>query len=263
MLPHLKSASLISLGQLCNDNCNIVLNKTKLFVLKNNQLLLQGYRNNQDGLWDIPLPQSPTPLNSSITPLLPPQPTPSKEVLSVILRKNQTHIDLVTYLHAACFSPVKSTFLRAIKNNHFTTWPGLTEDIINKSLEPSLASAQGHLNQERQNLQSTKPQPFVRIKIEDEDDITFPTPSNTTTISNEVCYTMITASDTTSKAYIDLTGRFPFQSSRGRNYILVAYHYDANAILAIALKNKSKEEIKRGWDEINTQCAIAGVQPKT
>jgi hypothetical protein len=261
VLPHLKSASLISLGQLCNDNCNVVLNKKKLFVFKDNKLILRGYRNNQDGLWDIPLPQpSSTSSTSSFSNTNHIQYPISSA--SVILRKRQTNIDLITYLHAACFSPVKSTFIRAIKNNHFSTWPGLTVELVNKTLDNNLPSSKGHLNQERQNLQSTKNK-YIPIKVENQEDDLFPPSTQNQSISNEVCYTMITASESQQKAYMDLTGRFPFQSSRGRNYILVAYHYDANAILAIALKNKSKEEIQRGWDEINTKCAIAGVQPKT
>ena len=35
---------------------------------------------------------------------------------------------------------------------------------------------------------------------------------------------------------MDLMGRFPYQSSRGHEYILVAYNYDGNAILAQPLK---------------------------
>ena len=33
-----------------------------------------------------------------------------------------------------------------------------------------------------------------------------------------------------STAYQDLTGRFPMKSSRGNEYILIRYHYDANFI---------------------------------
>ena len=32
---------------------------------------------------------------------------------SVILRKRQRHTDLMEYLHASCFGPVKSTFIKA------------------------------------------------------------------------------------------------------------------------------------------------------
>ena len=38
--------------------------------------------------------------------------------MSIIVK--QTHHDLVQYLHAACFSPVSSTWNKAIKNNNFT-----------------------------------------------------------------------------------------------------------------------------------------------
>ena len=36
--------------------------------------------------------------------------------ISVIIQKKKTHTELVQYLHAASFSPVKSTFRKAIKN---------------------------------------------------------------------------------------------------------------------------------------------------
>lgn len=64
---------------------------------------------------------------------------------------------MATYLHTACFSPAKSSFVKAINNNHTTTWPGLKASFVNKYLAASLLSQRGHLNQERQNLQSTKP----------------------------------------------------------------------------------------------------------
>jgi hypothetical protein len=40
--------------------------------------------------------------------------------------------DLINYLHAACFSPVKSKWIAAIKNGNFTSWPGLTERAVEK-----------------------------------------------------------------------------------------------------------------------------------
>ena len=55
ILPHLKSSSLISLGKLCDDGCNILLNRTKLYAIKNRKIILEGDRNHRDGLWDIPV----------------------------------------------------------------------------------------------------------------------------------------------------------------------------------------------------------------
>ena len=55
VLPQLKSASLISLGQLCDNKCTILLDKKKISVYKDNKVIINGYRNPIDGLWDIPI----------------------------------------------------------------------------------------------------------------------------------------------------------------------------------------------------------------
>ena len=55
ILPGLKSALLISLGQLANDNCAIVLTNNQLLAIKNKKIILTGTRNKNDGLRDIPI----------------------------------------------------------------------------------------------------------------------------------------------------------------------------------------------------------------
>ena len=77
--------------------------------------------------------------------------------INVILRKDKTKSDLAQFHHGSLFSPVMSTMVQAIKNNHLTAWPGLSAKLITKNLPPVLATSKGHLNQERQNIQSTKP----------------------------------------------------------------------------------------------------------
>jgi hypothetical protein len=42
------------------------------------------------------------------------------------------------------------------------------------------------------------------------------------------------------KTYSDQTGKFPVQSSRGFNYILIFYHHDSNAIIAKPLKRREQ-----------------------
>ena len=53
------------------------------------------------------------------------------------------------------------------------------------------------------------------------------------------------------KTYTDLTGRFPRQSSRGNNYIFVAYNYDGNTILVEAMKNREADTIIATWNRIH------------
>ena len=141
---NLHNSSLISLCQLCDNDCWIFLNKHKLHVFKDLHHILMGTRNQQDGLWDIHL-----------TPL---KPTPSThQHANVIIRKSSTKKDLIQFYHGACFSPVKSTLLRAIKNGNFLTWPGFTYAATNKFLTTTIPTILGHLQQERKNLHSTKP----------------------------------------------------------------------------------------------------------
>ena len=42
--------------------------------------------------------------------------------------------DLILFYHAACFIPTKITFVERIKINSFTSWPGLTAELVNKYL---------------------------------------------------------------------------------------------------------------------------------
>ena len=103
ILPDLQNSSLLSLGQLCDDNCIIHLTKQHLHVFKNNELILTGFRNKNDGLWDVPLPQSPA-LSSSLSNPSPSSPPPTQS-LNVIVKKSTTNRDLAQYLHACAFSP--------------------------------------------------------------------------------------------------------------------------------------------------------------
>ena len=50
ILPELRSSSLLSLGQLYDGDCDILLNKKQMYVIKDKELILQGTRKKLDGL---------------------------------------------------------------------------------------------------------------------------------------------------------------------------------------------------------------------
>jgi hypothetical protein len=57
ILDGITNSSLISLGQLCDDNCVAILDKTKINIFKHATCILSGPRNpTTDASWDIPLP---------------------------------------------------------------------------------------------------------------------------------------------------------------------------------------------------------------
>ena len=93
-------------------------------------------------------------------------------------------------------------------------------------LPPSTATAKGHITQEQQHLQSTKNKISQRPPKEsddgDLDDDYCPSMETTSEKQNEVIYAIVEHSKK-DFGYMDLTGKFPFVSARGNQYILVAY----------------------------------------
>ena len=77
-----------------------------------------------------------------------------------------TKPDLAMYYHRSAFYPVPTTFISAINKGNFSTWPGLTAELISKHLPKSLTTAKGHNKLARQNVRSTRPQepPVPRTK---------------------------------------------------------------------------------------------------
>ena len=55
--------------------------------------------------------------------------------------------DIVKFLHGCALSPVKTTWIQAVKKKYFTTWPGLSDDTILKHLGKVDATVKGHQTQ--------------------------------------------------------------------------------------------------------------------
>ena len=206
-------------------------------MYKNKNLIIKGHQNKSDGLWNIPLQPSPSPAACPLAS----SPALSKPAANTIFHHNKTHTELTQYYHATAGSPPLEAFFNDFTKGNFQTRPGINL-ICRKYLPEPKATIQGHLDQERKNLQSTQSQTPPLL----------PTPSlplNPQTKTQE-CYTLIQPFN--HQAYSDLTGKYPHKSSRGNQYILVVYDHDSNAILVNPLKNLTAAEITRVWLAIYT-----------
>ena len=76
-------------------------------------------------------------------------PFPTIHHLNVIIRKDKTKNNLIRYFHACCFSPPNGTFLTAVKTVLLSNGPAARNHLLKKYLEPIIATAKGHLDQER------------------------------------------------------------------------------------------------------------------
>ena len=156
--------------------------QTFLQESKQNNLVLEGTRNKQDGLYDVPFPQTK---------------------MNYIVKKDKNKLELAQYLHGCAWSPAISTFQKCINKGNFITWPGINDVKLKKILLAPLPTALGHLDQERQNLQSTKEsESFAEA---------FPDKIAEKTLN---CFFTIINMPTKKTAFTDQTGRFPVQSAR-------------------------------------------------
>ena len=69
-------------------------------------------------------------VNMTTTPSVSTSPSFPTYLYANHVYEKQSKQDLVLFYHAACFSPSKSTFIKAIKNKAFTSWPGLTAELV-------------------------------------------------------------------------------------------------------------------------------------
>ena len=127
--------SLISVGQLCDDNCTTIFSKHQCTIYnKHNQPVITGIRNHTTRLYEQHIP-TPNPYQANVT-----LPTTNLQEHS-------------KYLHQCAFSPTTRTWIQAVKKGHFKTWPGVTVEVIQHYLPKSKATTLGHLDQQWKNIQ--------------------------------------------------------------------------------------------------------------
>jgi hypothetical protein len=91
ILPGLVHNSLISVGQLCDNGCSVTFTQEQVTVSKKGKCVMYGSRYTRLRLWRVDLKQR----------------FETNQVQCNRAHDNSNQKDLIKYLHAACFSPVK------------------------------------------------------------------------------------------------------------------------------------------------------------
>ena len=247
VLDDLQTGTLISLAQLCDDDCIAVFNKYEVHILKKDEIIITGKRMS-NGLWSIPITI----------------PDPNVHQANGILRLDKPRQDLAAYHHAALGSPAQSTLLRAISKGHLHTFPGLTTSLITKHLPKSIATTMGHQDQESKNIRSTTrifPDPTGPAQDLQDTDSSDLAPSIEPR-SHQLCAMMFEKQAVLKSSYSDQTGRFPVPSSRGNHYVFVLYHQDTNTIHAVAIPNRKAASIRDAWEATHKMLVHQGHPPE-
>eukprot|EP00957_Ditylum_brightwellii_P069851 5304671-Ditylum_brightwellii.AAC.1 len=127
--------------------------------------------------------------------------------------------------------------------------------MVEKHLPKTIATAKGHMQQQRKNLCSTKKKPEPE-KVEE--DIIDTTTESKEDATGELYGKVI---ENTNKIYTDLTGKFPHRSSRGSQYLFVLHDYDGNSIMVKPIKNWSEAELIQAYKKLIKFYALRGMKP--
>ena len=60
---------------------------------------------------------------------------------------------------------------------------------------------------------------------------------------------------------MNFKGRFPYQSSRDNEYVLIAYHVDSNTIIDTPVKNRQANTLKQVWLDLHNQFTVSTSTP--
>jgi hypothetical protein len=283
----LRTYSLISIGQLCNAGCAILILTNTISIGFQNTVIMQGVRALATGLWHLNL-CCPRPLHGTppITMLfLLPNNGCEHKVASLNLRPSMpaaaptapqlqtcltavgsvTPQALVASSHAALFSPSLSTLVTALTKVFLPPMTGLALATLRKYPPKSVATIKGHLDQICKNLRSTKTikSPTVPGPPDGPDALTgfFPSSDNGNPTTH-YCYAAVISLQPTGQVHTDQNGKFPVTSSTGNNYLLIVYDYDSNGILAKPMPRRTGLCILHAYKTIHTRLTTAGLHPK-
>jgi hypothetical protein len=143
--------------------------------------------------------------------------------------------------HAVVGFPPKETFCNALRAGNYTTWPGLTTQLVNKHFPNSNETQKEHVKGQRQGGQSTKQKALDYIVAKDQNIKIKPGTENAPQ-SHIKCHEdmFIKVMDLANTIHSNQTCAFPFTSQHGNRYTMVAIHIDANYIFFEPIKNKTE-----------------------
>ena len=291
IVPSLTDNTLISTGKFADANyftvyddkeVNIYDGKTaKIYITE--EAVLRGYRCTHSKLWRIPLRDTVTNQNTQTVLLNSPNGrqslnsmyhVPSTETiigkLGILLNERPDPKEAINnvydmpslepairYLHAAAGFPTKSTWLKAIRNNNYMSWPLITVKNVNKFFPESEETQQGHMKGQRQGVRSTK----VKITVEP-GTVSKSDEEAEEKEFNEENDIMVAIYQTNNTMHSDQTGKFPTVSSRGNKYQMILTHMDSGSIWVEATKNKTEGEMKLARRRALLRMKACGIVPK-
>ena len=297
IVPSLTVASLIGIRPLCKAGCKVLFDDKKCDVIYNGHVILRGHKDPSTDLWTLPIGKEK--VRTAPGPNILSRPGPcigraphvvdslASELPAVAVatftHSVRTRVNAIKFAHQSLCSPKISTLLKAVRRGFLKGCPNMSETLILKYLNPSAATAKGHMKRPRHGIRSTCTRPPDAPMPEHVPVVPFPAnvpvnnapldyhplPSGPNVIANDddesianiFCFGAF-ADRHSGIVYHDLTGSFPFMSFDGSVCFFVLYHYESNAILATPIAGLDDVSIFEAYKHYFQELTQKGFQPK-
>jgi hypothetical protein len=221
------------------------------------------------------------PMSNKITPNLPEMATFTHSV--------HTRANTIKFAHQSLCNPTILSLMKAMRQGFLKGCPNLNQELVVKYLNPSLATAKGHMKHPKQGIRSTqktlpkKGDSVINIPTTIRQDAPIILPffveppqyhglaygarsqaniiPDDKSIANAFCFGAFT-DKISGVVYNDLTGNFPFMSIDGSMCFFVMHHYKTNVILVKAIKNLDNHGIYEAYKELFETLEAKGYKPK-
>ena len=219
-------SSLLAISDLSKQECETVLTDTTIKVthVPTGTIVIEQSKIPAERLWRINIPAIAKCCDTN---------RHRRSINAVI--SHQYNADLVAYAHATFGSAPESTFLLALSNGWLGNYPYLTTSMYRANRPNSEATSKGYLDRVRQ------PDHNQRAALTSED--------------REKIYTR-----TKDINHSDLTGKFPFQSLLGNQYVLCSEY--RGYLYSVAMKDKTAASYVRAYKELYTHYRDLGFSPE-
>jgi hypothetical protein len=202
----------------------------------------------------------------------------------------RTHANSVKFSHQSLCNPKISSLMKALRKGFLNGCPDISEELVMKYLNPSPATAKGHMKRPKKGIRNTQKQ--VKTK-EDSNISSIPVPvaqaaphplpifvepmpyngpaynarrevnyiPDDESIANVFCFGAF-ADKISGVVYNDLTRNFPFMLIDGSVCFFILYHYETNAILVKPIANVDDRSIFAAYKEAFETLETKGYKPK-
>jgi hypothetical protein len=163
IIPELPIALLFGIRVIMEAGCKVRFNKFKCIIWYNNKIIFEGGKDKATDLWTLPIGSPSTSTHCNAFAILPAAPVMANArahfattQIAFFTHTVRNKANSIHFAHQSLCNPHILTLLKAIHQGYIKGCPNLTTKGVTMYLNPSPASAKGHMKCPQQGLCSTQ-----------------------------------------------------------------------------------------------------------